>query len=181
MSETKRSPKERAAHFVGALRQLRNDRGKLAALRHGLSGNSRLHVNAWPVIADLGGDINQPVYGAIASFFASHPNESSARNLGETCRCIALGDGKDLPESFERRFRRLLSCDELEDVIGQLRSWVRLASSGGVAMNYESLFADLWNWAYYSDEIRVKWARSFWLSSDRTADMPPSIVNPASL
>ena len=46
MSETKRTPKERAAEFVGALRRARNDRGKLAALRRGLTDNPRMHVAA---------------------------------------------------------------------------------------------------------------------------------------
>ncbi len=166
MSETKRTPKERAAEFVGALRRARNDRGKLAALRRGLTDNPRMHVDAWPVVANLGGDIGQPGFVAVAAIFASHPEESNARNLGETCRRIAQGDGKEIIESFERRFRRLLACNDVADVIDQLRSWVRLAASKGVGVNYESLFADLWNWPWYADDIRVKWARSFWQSGE---------------
>ncbi len=166
MSETKRTPKERAAEFIGALRRARNDRGKLAALRRGLTDNTRMHVDAWPVVAGLGGDVGNPVFVAIAALFASHPDESNARNLGETCRRIAQGDGKEIAESFERRFRRLLACGDVADVIEQLRSWVRLAASKGVGVNYESLFADLWNWPWYADEVRVKWARAFWLSGE---------------
>ncbi len=133
MSESKRTPKERAADFVGALRRARNDRGKLAALRRGLTANPRMHVDAWPVVAGLGGDIGQPIFIAIAALFASHPEESNARNFGETCRRIAQGDGKEIVESFERRFRRLLACGDVGDVIDQLRSWVRLAASKNVA------------------------------------------------
>ena len=168
MSETKRTPKERAADFVGALRRARNDRGKLAALRRGLTDNPRMHVNAWPVVANLGGDIGNPVFVAIAALFASHPEESNARNLGETCRSIALKDSSDgkIPDIFETRFRRLLACDDVANVTGQLRSWVRLAASKGVGVNYESLFADLWNWPWYADEVRVKWAKAFWQSSE---------------
>lgn len=174
MNESKRTPKERAADFVGALRRVRNDRGKLAALRRGLSDNPRMHVDAWPVVAGLGGDIGQPVFVAVAALFASHPEESNVRNLGETCRRIAQGDGKEIAESFERRFRRLLACGEMVDVIDQLRSWVRLAASKGVSVNYESLFADLWNWQWYADEIRVKWARSFWQSGDVAVETQPA-------
>jgi len=174
MSETKRTPKERAAEFVGALRRARNDRGKLAALRRGLIDNPRMHVDAWPVVASLGGDIGQPVFVAVAAFFASLPEESNARNLGETCRRIAQGDGKEIIESFERRFRRLLACNDVADVVGQLRSWVRLAAGKGVGVNYESLFADLWNWPWYADDIRVKWAKSFWQSGESTAVETPT-------
>jgi CRISPR type I-E-associated protein CasB/Cse2 len=174
MSEPKRTSKERAADFIGALRRARNDRGKLAALRRGLTNNPRMHVDAWPVVAALGGDIGQPLFVAIAALFASHPDESNARNLGETCRRISQGDGKEIAESFERRFRRLLACGEVADVTEQLRSWVRLAASKGVGVNYESLFADLWNWPWYADEIRVKWARAFWQSGETSVETQPA-------
>lgn len=181
MNEPRRTPRERAADFVGALRRARNDRGKLAALRRGLTGNPRLHVDAWPVIAGLGGDIGQPACVAIAALYASHPEESNARDFGETCLHIALKDSSDhkLPESFERRFRRLLACGSVDDLVSQLRSWIALASSRGVAVNYESLFADLWNWPWYADDIRVKWARSFWRSGDGAVVAEAPTANPA--
>ena len=170
MNESKLTPKERACAFVGALRRARNDRGKLAALRRGLTDNQQLHVDAWPVVVSLGGDIANPVFITVAALFASHPEESNAHNLGETCRRIALGDGKDMPDSFQSRFRRLIASDDVANVNGQLRSWVRLAASKGVGINYESLFADLWNWPWYADEIRVKWAKSFWQPGDAAAE-----------
>lgn len=170
MSETKRSAKERAEQFVGALRRARNDRGKLAALRRGLSPATIM--DAWPVVAALGGDIGQPIYVVTAALFASHPEESNARNFGDTCRGIAQGDGKEIADSFTRRFRRLLACADVQDVTGQLRSWVRLAASKGVGVNYVSLFADLWDWPWHADDIRVRWARSFWQSGDTAEPQP---------
>jgi len=182
MSETKLTPKERAAQFVGALRNACNDRGKRAALRRGLSTTTVM--DAWPVIARLGGDIGQPGESAfvdIAAFFASHPQESADQSFGETCRRIAMGSGSEIVESFETRFRRLLASNDSGDLTGQIHSWVRLAASKGVGINYESLFADLWNWKWYADDIRVKWARAFWQSGDPTpknspANVPPSIL-----
>jgi len=173
MNEPKRTPKERALQFVAALRCARNDRGKLAALRRGLSPATIM--DAWPVVAGLGGDIGQPVFVVIAALYASHPRETGTGNFGETCRRIAQGDGKEIADSFSRRFRRLLSCTDAEDVMGQLRSWVQLAASKGVGVNYESLFADLWNWPWYADEIKVKWAGAFW-QSGATAEPQPVIV-----
>jgi CRISPR type I-E-associated protein CasB/Cse2 len=159
------SPKERAAGFVGKLLGIRENRGKLAALRRGMS--SATVMDAWPVVASLGGTIGQvgeSPYMDIAALYASHPVVSTHRNFGETCRAIARADSKDreVPESYERRFRRLLSCGDPSDLVGQLRSWVRLAASKGIGVNYEGLFADVWNWRYYADGIRVKWAKSFW-------------------
>lgn len=171
MNESKLTPKDRAIAFVGALREIRNDRGKRAALRRGLTDNPRMHVDAWPVVASLGGNIGQPVFVTLAALFAMHPEDSNARNFGETCYAIARKDSSDgkIPASFETRFRRLLASGEVADVAGQLRSWIRLAASKGVGVNYENLFADLWNWPWYADEIRVKWAKSFWHSGEIVA------------
>lgn len=178
MNDPKRSARDRAASFVGALRCIRNDRGKLAALRRGLSDNVRLRVDAWPVVTGLGGDLEQQAYMAVAVLFASHPEESMARNFGETCLAVALAGQergtKEIPESAERRFRRLLACSEVDDVVGQLRSWVRFAASKGVGLNYEGLFADLWHWPWYADDIRVRWARSFWQSGETVPGETPS-------
>ena len=180
MSQLK--PKERAARFVGALRHLREkqDRGALSALRRGFS--SATVMEAWPVVARLGGDIGQPgesVYVDIAALFATHPVESSVGNFGETCRAIASDTKGD---SQERRFRRMLAADSTADLSGQLRTWVRLAASKSVGVNYESLFANLWNWRWYADDIRVQWARAFWRSGETsgTTNSPEaSPLNPA--
>jgi CRISPR type I-E-associated protein CasB/Cse2 len=169
MNNSNTTPKERAARFVGRLRSIRKDRGQLAALRRGFSNSTVM--DAWPVVVSLGGDIGQPgesIFVDVAALFASHPEESNTRNFGEACRAIALADSSDhsLPESYERRFRRLLACGDMADLSGQLRSWIRLASSKGVVVNYESLFADLWNWRLFADDIRVKWAKAFWQSGE---------------
>ncbi|MCU0980657.1 MAG: type I-E CRISPR-associated protein Cse2/CasB, partial [Pirellulaceae bacterium] len=152
---------------VEALRRIQNHRGKMAALRRGLSPSTV--VDAWPVVASLGGDIGQPgesVHVDIGALFATHPEASNARNFGDTCRAIALADCSDktIPESYERRFRRLIAAGDPADLVDQLRSWVRLAASKGVGVNYQSLFEHVWNWRWYADEIRVQWARSFWHS-----------------
>ena len=178
------APSNRATSFVEALRRAKNDRGKMASLRRGLSPATVM--DAWPVVAALGGHIGQPgesVHLDIAALFATHQKESNARNLGETCREIALSDSSDnkIPESHERRFRRLLACDRAQDLSGQLRTWVRLAASKGVGVNYENLFDDLAWWNTAADRIRVRWAQSFWRSgSDANAvAVPETNAQPA--
>jgi CRISPR type I-E-associated protein CasB/Cse2 len=152
----------RAESFMAALRCASKDRGKMAALRRAFSPHNQM--DAWPVIADLGGDIKVPVFATIAALYATHPEEGKAANFGATCRQIALhesGDGK-LPESHERRFRRLIAADSSGQLGELLRAWIRLASSKGVAVNYTQLFTDLWNWDRRADDIRVHWAAEFW-------------------
>lgn len=179
MSEPKHTPKEQAAHFVGGLRRLRQDRGKLAALRRGLIENPRLHVDAYPIVAGLGGDIANPLFIAIAALYATHPEESPFRNFGETCRRIARSDSKEIVESMERRFRRLLASGSVGDVTDQLRPWIRLAASKGVPVNYESLFADLWNWRFYAEDVRLQWARVFWWAGESDDESPELPTQPA--
>ncbi len=153
---------DRAERFMTALRRVKDDRGKMAALRRALS--PRNQMDAWPVIADLGGDIQRPVYSTVAALYATHPEENDAANFGASCRQIAMKDSSDgrLPESYERRFRRLISCDSAEQLGEHLRAWIRLASSKGAGVNYQRLFSDLWNWDWYADDIRVRWAAEFW-------------------
>lgn len=154
------TPKERATRYVGALERIRNDRGKMAALRRGLSPGTVM--DAWPVVAEIGGDIGQPVFVTLAALYATHPELSADQNFGETCRRIGQQGSDKLPDSLLRRFRRLLSSDNTEDLLGQIRAWVRLASSKGVGVNYEGLMFDLLLWNKYADDIRVRWARAFW-------------------
>jgi CRISPR type I-E-associated protein CasB/Cse2 len=129
-------------------------------------------MDAWPAVARLGGDIGQPgasIFVDVAALFATHPLESKVTNFGDTCRTVASDNMGRIIESHERRFRRLLASDSVGDLTTQLRVWVRLASSKGIGVNYESLFYDLWKWRWDADGIRVKWARSFWHSGNHEA------------
>jgi len=162
---------ERATRFIETLRHMQNDRGKMASLRRGLSPSTVM--DAWPLVVELGGQIGQPgesVHLDLAALFATHPMESVARDFGETCRAVALAKSQEqkVPDSYEARFRRLLACDRTEDLVSQLRTWIRLAGSKGVGVNYESLFDDVAWWHASAARTRVRWARSFWRTGTET-------------
>lgn len=150
--------------FLDALRNIENDRGKMASLRRGLSEATRR--DAWPVIASLGMDIANDAATAVAALFATHPMVSDARSLGQTCRLIASENGSvsDIPDSFDRRFRRLIACDTQAELAGQLGAWIRLAKSKGVGVNYAVLYNDLYWWSKgeTAQKKRIAWARDFW-------------------
>jgi len=153
----------RAERFLERLRKIANDRGKMAALRRATIAS--MERQAWPVIHSLGEDISNLAARAIGAFYAEHPVEDcKAFSFGTTCRRIATDSGGefDVPDSFDRRFRRLLACDSAEDVVRQLRAWIRFASSKGVAVNYEKLFWDILAWDNNSERIKLSWARGFW-------------------
>ncbi|MEO7317880.1 MAG: type I-E CRISPR-associated protein Cse2/CasB, partial [Chthoniobacteraceae bacterium] len=165
-------PTTRAGKFLEQLRKIQHDRGKMAALRRGLSDATQRE--AWPVIASLGQDIGKLAPRIISALYAHHSEDDpKLYSFGVTCRRIALkdADGFTIPESYERRFRRLLACDSDEDVAGQLKAWIRLAAAKGVGVNYEQLFWDLDLWKNRADQTKLQWARDFW-SPRRDADEP---------
>lgn len=172
MSTTTEKPTTRAGRFLAALHKIEHDRGKMAALRRAASPSTIRE--AWPVIHSLGEDLRNHAACTIGALFAEHPAEDrDVSSFGATCRRIATDNGRDrdIPESFERRFRRLLACDSAEDVAGQLKAWVRFAAAKGIGVNYERLFNDLAYWEQSKDEIRIRWATGFW-PARRDADEP---------
>ena len=163
MSTTTDTSTTRAARFMAALRKAQPDRGKMAALRRAASPSTARE--AWPVIHSLGEDLRNHAACTVGALFAGHPVEDrEAFSFGVTCRRIATDNGREreIPESFERRFRRLLACHSAEDVAGQLKAWIRFAAARNVGVNYERLFNDLAYWENSADEIRVRWATGFW-------------------
>lgn len=143
-------PKETAAKVLAYLRQLRNDRGAMADLRCALNPTRR--ARAWPLLARVGG-IDRTIYETVAGLFAYHPDETHTGNVGTTCRRLA-GENN----SFDGRFRRLLSCDR-EELGERLRPVILAAKAKGIPVNYEELFTDWW---YWGDRVKARWAREYW-------------------
>lgn len=168
---------ERAAVFMEKLRKLQNDRGKMASLRRGMTPATVME--AWPIVASIGGEIGMPgesAYLDVAALFASHPVERASGDFGEACQAIALAGASErkIPKSHERRFRRLLACSDAAELSAQVRTWIRLAASKGIGINYQSLFSDLHWWNNSADQIKVRWARSFWYTGGNASPSKPT-------
>ena len=155
MSTKQPNPKETAARLLACLRQLANERGAMADLRCALSP-ARL-PRAWPLLARVGGIGNTRIE-TVAGLYSYHPDETTTGNLGTTCRRLAAGNN-----TFEGRFRRLLSCDR-DEICERLRPVVLAAKSKGIPVNYEKLFVDLY---YWGDNVKVHWAREYWGAAER--------------
>jgi CRISPR type I-E-associated protein CasB/Cse2 len=152
-----------AGRFLAKLHAISQDRGKMAALRRGASDATKRQ--AWPVLHVLGVDVGNFTALTVGALFAEHPEaESKSWSLGETFRRIATDNDKvrEIPESFDKRFRRLLACDSVEDTAEQFKTWVRFAKAKGIRVNYEQMFWDLDGWERRSDAIKLQWARGFW-------------------
>lgn len=166
MSKQDNPNKKIANKFIEELKHIKNDRGKMAVLRRAATGQTRNQVAAWPIIFSLGGNIQsaEKEYVGIAALYAMHPEIGNEENFGEICKKISLKKtkGVTITESAERRFRRLILSDNAEELCEQLRSWIRMAKSEGISVNYEKLFQDILEWKYNADFIRKDWAASFW-------------------
>ena len=86
-------------------------------------------------------------------------------SFGLTCRRIATDNGREreIPESFERRFRRLLACDSAEDVAGQLKAWIRFADAKGHRRELRTTVLGSWMAGTGARTTSsCSWARGFW-------------------
>ena len=161
MTTNQPHPKQIAADVLMYLRRLRNDRGAMADLRCALSPARR--ARAWPLLARVGG-IDRPIYETVAGLFAYHPDETHSGNIGTTCRCLA-GENN----SFDGRFRRLLSC-ERDEICDRLRPVILTAKAKGIPVNYEELFADL---VYWGDNVKARWASDYWSAPAEMEETTP--------
>lgn len=151
--------------FVGKLYALarREDRGKLADLRRGLSDGTQ--QSAWPVLGAFGAfqsSIPLLVFQSVGAFFALHPHIARFGNMGTTCRRLRHEQDMSKPDPFDARFRRLLACDSLDDLCGQLVGVVKMAKANDVPVDYDRLFTDLRWFDNNPQRVKIDWAKHYW-------------------
>lgn len=163
----------------------REDRGMLAALRRGLSEATEQY--AWPYIAPycpMTDPKRRAIWLTVAGAAATLEPLGLAKsglgvgNLGATMRHLALGDehpknDKETQKtlaSFEARFRRLLTCQTVEELCRHLVGVVRAAAAKGKSVDLQQLFGDLQKWENATEPtIKVRWAQGYWVD---TPDSP---------
>ena len=162
--------KDRFAAFVAHLDRRRDDRGIMANLRHGFSNATA--YRAWPHVAgwgDLTNDWQRAILLTVAAGYATHGRtDSGDGNLGRTLRRLATGDGasNEALSSFDGRFRRLLSCDDVRDLCALLPGILRAAERRGVGVDFVQLYRDL---TYWGERVKVAWAAAYWGTLDTQA------------
>jgi len=161
----------RVRAFVQWLQDHHQDRGLMAELRRGLTRDTEWR--AWPHLTqwcDLTRPDERVAFAAVAGAFATHPEATHTGNLGDTMREIATGgagkksDRQAGLRSFEGRFRRLLTCESVEELAERVGAVVRAAKQKGVPICYLQLLRDLrrFRWPDSREQAKVHWAASFW-------------------
>lgn len=146
------------------------DRGTLADLRRGFSPGTE--HRSWPHIAvycDLTKDRERMIWQTVAAGFAVHEETHNSGNLGLTMRRLALDGSAGSPEealkSFDARFRRLLTCDSVDEICERLPGIIHAAKSkNGIPIDFERLYTDLF---YWGERVKLRWAAAYWGSKQK--------------
>lgn len=157
-----KSPQERASYLLKELEKLRDDRGAMANLRRGLSHATE--YRAWPWVArwcNLENDRQRIIYTTVAAAFASHPENENTGNVGTVMRELVPSDQRNAEglQSFDKHFRRLLTCQSAEEVCERLPRLIKAASQKDLPINYVELFKDL---CYWGERVKIRWAAAYW-------------------
>ncbi|MBT64874.1 MAG: type I-E CRISPR-associated protein Cse2/CasB [Puniceicoccaceae bacterium] len=143
--------------FLARLQKMVADRGSRAALRRYWSPATR--HQAYPLLGQLGA-LKDDRKTILAALYAEHPEHQAGQSVGKAA--LRLGERKDGNHPYDSHFRRLLACDDLDDLAKQLHRLVKRLQREGIALDYEELHKNLNYWANYSENVKVDWAAGFW-------------------
>lgn len=167
MTMKPRRPAEKAVRFLSYLQRYRQDRGAMAHLRGGLSETRR--PNAWPLLAGFPDAIGSPAFETVAGLWAGGADLSTdGGDVGDTMAALMKTNS-----SFEGRFKRFLTCDR-DEIAAHVAPAVHAAQAKGLGVNYTQLLSDL---IYWGDEVKVRWARSFWGTSPEDGAIDPELLD----
>ena len=153
------------SRFIAQLARLCDDRGHSASLRRYWSETTR--HQALPVLGRLGA-IGDDRTSTIAALYAVHPNHAEGSSIGRAA--LRLGDRKDGDHPYDRHFRRLLACSDLDDLAPQLHRLVKRLSREGIPLDYAKLLKELRFWSTgHAENVKTSWAKEFWQAP---ADLP---------
>ena len=154
------------SRLLERLREYKDDRGMMANLRY-VHVESKRH-RAWPALNRLGVPIDDNVSTLLAGLFATHPEESSTGNFGNTCKAIEQrrGDKRSVDNKLtptERHFQHLLSAETEAELHDRILRMVLMAKSQGVPVNYAKLETHLKSWRKPTERTKSEWATAFWV------------------
>jgi len=149
---------ETNSRFLAQLMRLCEDRGYSASLRRYWSETTR--HQALPILGRLGA-IDDARSATVAALYAVHPAHAEGVGIGRAA--LRLGDRKDGEHPYDRHFRRLLACDDLDELALQLHRLVKRFSREGIPLDYAKLLKDLRFWSTgHAATVKTNWAKEFW-------------------
>lgn len=165
MSSEEKEKKE--ARFVGMAitRMLDNGNNKpdtafRAAMRR--ADNPATEHQSWKYLApycNLSQDAERQAYALVgASIARCRPESNGKQNLGDALSCCTLDASGEDP--MERRLRRILACDDTQELIRILPPILRLLEKNEkVSLNYIRLLEDILR---FSEKTKLQWAKQYY-------------------
>ena len=140
------------------------DRGALAVLRRGVSGNPAEDLNSYRYVARRIPDYDrgtprEAIYYLVAALYALNPYAITEGNFGTHMKQAA--SLRQDSEAAERRFTVLLTS-RLEDLGKPLRQAVMMLKQLDLPINWFGLFSDLLYWNLPRKNVQRAWANNFW-------------------
>lgn len=157
------STSRRAAFVNYVFQRCQQDKGFAARLRRG--DNPATEYQCWETLAAFGVNLEyvnerQPFALIAAAIARSSQKNNGSLKLGQAvARSFDEGNQSDQARA---RLRRLLACDDIEEVCRILRPQLSLIQSRGQQMDYASLLEDLYWFDSATLRIKARWAQQFY-------------------
>lgn len=160
----------------------KGNRGALADLRRGVSGQPGTHPAMFSIVApwipdDARNTWLEKVYYIIAALFAYYQAGAAGTNLGTDKgnlgnHCRSLVEKKAQSASYETRFTNLLKAHR-DDLVSHLKQVLALLRGEDIPINWHQLFYDLQHWNSDSQFVQRQWANGFWVyqKTDKTNEI----------
>ncbi|MGL5224232.1 MAG: type I-E CRISPR-associated protein Cse2/CasB [Aeromonas sp.] len=165
MSTQQQASQSREVSFVTYLYQrCQQDKGFAARLRR--ADNPSTEYQSWDTLATFGvnlewADERLPFALIAAAVARSDQMANGSVPLGQAI-ALAFSDGRESDQA-KTRLRRLLACDDTEEVCRILRPLLTLIRSRvRQPMDYAALLVDLRWFHHSSDRAKARWAQQFY-------------------
>ncbi len=159
------SPTSREERFVtSVIARCQQDKGLAARLRR--ADNPATEYQSWELLAsfsiDLEKDFERLPFATVAAQIAKAKAERNGSLMLGRALAMAYPDGNQSDQA-KVRLRRLLACDELDELCRILRPLFSLINSRiGQPLDYARLLKQLRRFGLDAQRIKMQWAQEFY-------------------
>lgn len=163
--QSEQKPASREERFVtGVLKVCSESKGKAARLRR--ADNPATEYQSWELLAYYGIDLERewerlPFVTVAAAIAKAKTERNGSLGLGRAiAACYENGNSSDQAKA---RLRRLLACDDLDELCRILRPLFSLIDSKvGQGLDYIRLLKQLRSFPFDPQRIKAQWAQDFY-------------------
>jgi CRISPR system Cascade subunit CasB len=156
-----KSQDERFVDYI--IKRCESDNGVAAALRR--ADNPSTQHQSWSVLAQFNVDLENATdrltYALVASSIAHAKATLDGQYSLGTAIARSYPDSSASPQA-SARLRRLLACDDVQEVVTVLRPMLSLVRGRGVSVKHSQLLRDLRSFRFDPTATKAGWAADFY-------------------